>query len=249
MFIDTHTHLYWDSLLPKIDQILLDAKNAKVEKIICIWCNEKDTQKSKEIAEKYEQVYFTVWIHPTDTQWNEDWGQFEKLIHHPKCVWIGECGFDFYHKPFDEKMQEIIFEKQINLAEKLNKPLIIHSREAWEKTLEFIKDFKWKFVIHCFTENQSFADQIIKLWGYISIWWIITYPKASELRDIIKNYPLEKIMLETDCPFLAPQHIRWQTNEPKYIPEIANKLSKLKWIPIESVESKTTSNVFDFFGI
>lgn len=255
MFIDTHAHLYWDSLLPRIDQIILDAKNVWVEKMICIWCHEQDAEKSKEIAEKYENVFFTVWIHPTDiNDWIHsfekiNWGNIEKFITHKKCVWIWECGFDFYHKPYDFKSQEKIFVKQIELANKYNKNLVIHSRESWDTALNYLQDFKWKFVFHCFTDTQEIADKVLKSWWYISVWWIITYPKANELREIVKNYPLEKIILETDCPFLAPQSVRWQTNEPRHIPEIALKLSEIKGLWINEIEEITTRNSLEFFGI
>lgn len=255
MFIDTHAHLYWDSLFPRIDQIILDAKSAWVEKIVCIWCHEQDAEKSKEIAERFANVYFTVWIHPTDiNDWINsfekiNWEKVEQFISHKKCVWIWECWFDFYHKPFDKDSQEKIFVKQINLANKYNKNLVIHSREAWSTALDYLKDFKWKFVFHCFTDSKETASKILEQWWYISVWWIITYPKANELREIIKNYPIDKIMLETDCPFLAPQSVRWQINEPKYIPEIAIKLSEIKWISIEEIEKITTNNALEFFWI
>ena len=248
MFIDTHAHIYWDSLLPRIEEILENAKKANVWKIICIWCNQEASLQAKELSDKYKEVFFTVWVHPSDAKLEVDWDVLEKLIEDPKCVWIWECGFDFYHDDSFIDIQEEVFQKQINLAEKYNKPLIIHTRNASEKTLEYLENIQSRFVIHCFTEWKAFAEKILNLWWLISIWGIITYPKAQELRGTIKYYPLDKIMLETDCPFLAPQSVRWTINEPANIPEIALKLSEIKGISLKEVEEVAMKNSEGFFG-
>jgi len=263
--IDTHCHLYWDNLENQIDEVLKRAKEAWVKKMINIWCDNLTTKKALIQAEKYENIFFTTGIHPAENpEKNINFEELEKFIKHKKCLAIWECGFDFFHKPYDEKKQETIFLKQINFAKKYNKPLIIHTRWAWEKALDFLEEnychsreggnpvkknsSNSKFVIHCFSENQKFANRILKMWWIISIWWILTYPKAEELKEIIKKFPLEKIILETDSPFLAPQWNRWKTNEPAFVKEVAVKISELKWISIDEVIEKTTKNAEEFFG-
>ncbi len=249
MFIDTHAHIYWETLAPKLDEVLENARIANVWKIICIWCSEEATIKAKNLAEKYDQLYFTVWVHPTDWEDSINWENLESMIESSKCVWIWECWFDFYHDKAWEKKQEKIFIKQISLAEKYSKSLIIHTRNAWEKVLDLLKDYSWKFVIHCFTEWKDFAARVVKMWWYISIWWIITYSKADAVRDVIKDFPLDKIMLETDCPFLAPQSVRGKVNEPANIPEIALKLSEITWVWLSEIEEITQKNSECFFWI
>ena len=249
MYIDTHSHLYWDSLIPRIDEILLDAKNAWVEKMICIWCNIEDAAKSKNLAEKYDNINFTVWIHPTDIKWLVNWDKFEEFLSHPKCIAVGECWFDLFHSKDDFEDQKAMFIKQIEISKKHNKPLVIHTRNAWTQVLEYLESTNWNFVIHCFTEDKEFASRVQDMWWYLWIWWILTYPKAEQIRTAIKDFPLEKILLETDCPFLAPQSVRWQINEPKYIPEIALKVSEIKWISVDEVEKVTTENAERLFWL
>lgn len=249
--IDTHCHLYWENLKNKTNEIIKRAKEVWVKKFVNIWCDLKTTQEAKDQAENFEEIFFTVWVHPAEHEEKViDWEKLEEMILHPKCIAIWECWFDFFHKPYNEKRQEEIFLKQIELAKKYNKPIVIHTREAWEKVLDFLEEhFDWKFVIHCFSENQDFANRVLKIWWVISIWWILTYPKAQNLRGIIKNFPLGTIMLETDAPFLAPQWNRWKVNEPAFMKEIAVKISELKWISIEEVIERTNRNAEKFFRI
>ena len=248
MYIDTHAHIYWDTLLPRLDEVLDNARKANIWKMICIWCSEQTSTEAKNLAEKVSEIYFTVWVHPTDGEDDINWENLENMISHEKCVWIWECWFDFFHDKITEKKQEEIFLKQIYLAEKYNKSLIIHTRDAWEKALDFLKQFKGNFVIHCFTEWMDFANRVLEMWWYISLGWIITYPKAEWIREAVKNFPLERIMLETDCPFLSPQSVRWKINEPANIPEIALKISEIKGVSLKEVEEVTTENAEGFFG-
>ena len=250
MFIDTHAHLIWEKLAGREPEVIQAAKDAGVEKIITVGCDIETTQKSLECAEQFEEVFFTAGIHPSDAHKVVDWEKFESFISHPKCVSVGECGFDFYYADDTRDQQKKSFEKQLQLAEKYNKPVVIHTRDAGVKTLEVLKKYQpKKFVIHCFTETKEFADEVVKMGGLFSVGGILTYPNAKDLREAVSTIPLENLMLETDCPYLAPQSVRGKINEPKYIPEIAAKLAEIQDLSVEKVEQVTTQTAQDFFGL
>jgi len=250
--IDTHCHLYRENL-PEIKEILQNAEKNWVKKFLNIWIDLKTSKKAFNQAKNNKNIFFSVWIHPCDS-WKFDfwdqkyWKEFENLFQEKKCLAIWECGFDFYREPFDQKIQEKVFIKQRDLARKYNLPIIIHNRNAKMKIFDFLK--KWdEFVIHCFSENQEFANKVLEYWWMISIWWILTYPKSNELREIIKNFPLDRIMLETDSPFLAPQWNRWKVNQPAFMREVAIKISELKNISLDLVIKKTSENAQNFYKI
>lgn len=250
-FIDTHAHLIWDKFKGREESVINSASDCGVTKIITIGCDLDTIEKSKQCAVKFCNVWFSAGIHPTDAEnVNIDWLQFESYLQHSKCIGVGECGFDFFHEPYKEEVQRSVFLKQIELSRKYGLPLIIHSRDAGDNTLEMLKKCDVKdFVIHCFTESLKFAEEIIKLGGMFSFGGIITYPKSDELREVLRTIPLTNIMLETDCPYLAPQSVRGKTNEPKYIVEIAKKIAKIKCVDLDTVAKITTKNAENFFNI
>ncbi|MBT4936368.1 TatD family hydrolase [Candidatus Peregrinibacteria bacterium] len=248
--IDTHAHINWEKLAGREEEVVKAALDAGVKKILTIGCCLETSKKSQECAEKFENVFFSVGIHPCDVKKETNWDEFEALLSHSKCKAVGECGFDFYYTRDSESVQEEAFVKQIELSKKYKLPLIIHTRDAGDKTLEFLKKYKVSnFVVHCFTETPEFAKEIIKLGGMSSFGGIITYPKADSVREALSLIPIENIMLETDCPFLAPQSVRGKTNEPKYVPEIAEKVAELRGMSFEEVAKVTTKNAESFFNI
>ena len=249
-FIDTHAHLIWEKLAGREEEVVQSAHDAGVKKILTIGCCTETSKKSQRCAEKFENVFFSVGLHPCDADKETDWDEFEALLSHNKCKAVGECGFDFYYTRETESIQEEVFLKQIELSKKYKLPLIIHTRDAGGKTLEFLRKYKVKnFVVHCFTETPEFAQEIVKLGGMASFGGIITYPKADSVREALSLIPMENIMLETDCPYLAPQSVRGKTNEPKYIPEIAEKVAEIKNMSFEEVAKTTTKNAERFFNI
>ena len=250
MFIDTHAHLTWGKIKNQTPQILENAQKNNVKKIITIGCNLKTSQESSQYAEQFDNVFFSAGVHPGEVSENINWNSLEKIFSHPKCKAVGECGFDFFYKDFNEELQEQCFIKQIKYSQKYQLPLIIHSREAQTKTLEIIQKYQEiKFVVHCFSGDLNFAKKILDLGGLLSFTGIITYPKTTEIQDTVKYLPLNKIMLETDCPYLAPQSVRGQVNEPQYIVEIAQKIADIKNINLTEVENQTTKNAELFFKI
>lgn len=250
MFIDTHAHIIWDKLTGREKEVVENAKNAGVGAILTVGCDIETIVKSRDCAEQFENVFFSAGIHPEEAGKPVDWEKFESFLSHPKCKAVGECGLDFYYTRETERIQRENFIKQIHLARKYNLPLIIHTRDAGKEMLEMIEQEKIQnFVIHCFTESAEFAQKIVKMGGMASFGGIITYPKADSVREALQVFPIDRIMLETDCPYLAPQSVRGQVNEPKYIPEIAQKIAEVKGLPLSEIGRVTTENARSFFRL
>ena len=246
--IDKHSHLTYDCYKNNLDSIINDATEVGVKNIINISCNVKNAIEARDLANKYDHIYFSVGVHPCDISNDIDWGLFEELLSHAKCKAVGECGFDLYHDSTTLDLQKDVFIKQIDLSKKYNLPLVIHTRDAGIHTLDYlINNNVDNFVIHCFSESQSFADSIISIGGMASFGGIITYKNADGIRNVLKSFPLDRIMLETDCPFLAPQSIRGKTNSPVHIPEIACKMSEVLNMSIDDIAKYTTINAKKFF--
>ena len=241
--IDTHCHLYDDKLYPKLDEIILNAKKANVEKMICIGDNLNTSLKSLEIAEKYNNIYATVGIHPHESKdVSEKYlSKIERYSNHQKVVAIGEIGLDYYYNFSDSEIQKTVFLEQLKLAKKLNLPSVIHCRDAYEDLLEIIIASEHnKGVIHCFSGNLEFANKIINLGYYISFTGMITFVK--ELEDVIKNISLNHILIETDSPYLAPVPYRGKINEPAYVEKVAEKIAEIKNLSAKEVIDITTNN-------
>lgn len=267
MFIDTHCHLnfmikknetHLSALdLLKIEHICKQADVNNVKKIINVGSSLQDSFDSVEISKKNNCVWAVVGIHPYDCtlNWKVDFNEIKKLVDNKKenkIVGIGESGLDFYRKPFNLEIQNAAFKSHIELAIKTNLPLVIHVREAGDESLkileEYIKD-GLKGIIHCFSQNQKFLKQILE-WGfYVGIGGYITYPKNETLREIVKYMPLDRLLLETDAPFLPPQQFRGKINSPAYIPLIAQFIANLKNINLDKVEEVTTQNAIQIFQL
>lgn len=251
--IDTHAHLDFPQFNEDREETIQKAKETGVEKIINIGCNLERSQQSVDLAEKYENIWASVGLHPSDVDDHVETrliASLHDLAKHKKVVAIGEIGLDYFHKSGDIKVQKKAFLEQIKIAQELNKPLVIHTRKAGEDLLKILKHEKpQNAVIHCFTETQEFADEVLAMGYYLSFTGIITYPKADDIRKVVANTPLDRIMLETDCPFLAPQAFRGDRNEPAFVLEVAKKVAEIKGISLEEVAEVTTRNAEMFFGI
>ena len=241
--IDTHCHLYDDKLYPKLDEIILNAKKANVKKMICIGDNLNTSLKSLAIAEKYNNIYATIGIHPHESKDASEkyLSKIESYSNHQKVVAIGEIGLDYYYNFSDSKIQKVVFLEQLKLAKKLNLPSVIHCRDAYEDLLEIIIESEHdKGVIHCFSGDLEFANKIINLGYYISFTGMITFVK--ELEDVIKNISLNHILIETDSPYLAPVPYRGKINEPAYVEKVAEKIAEIKNLSAKEVIDITTNN-------
>jgi TatD DNase family protein len=246
--IDTHCHLYDLKLYNQLDQIILNAKNANIEKMICIGDRISTSEKSVQIAEKYNNIYASVGIHPHEAkEVTIDYrNELKNKAHHKKVVAIGEIGLDYHYNFSDPTIQKKIFMEQLELANELDLPAIVHCRESDDDLYNCIKDSKnHKGVIHCFASNLDFAKKIIELGYLISFTGMVTFVKSLE--PVIKEINLSNIMIETDAPYLAPVPFRGKINQPAYVIEIAKKIAQIKKIELEEVIEQTTKNAYSLF--
>lgn len=256
-FVDSHCHLNFDEFSNEIETIIQRAKDQKIHTLLTICTKESEVPSLQRIAEEYENIFCTVGIHPHEaedtlkelslTTLNE---QLKEWTQHPKVVGIGEAGLDFYYEHSPRIQQQDMFEVHIDAATTVNLPLSIHTRDAEKETINFLKKTtgKVKGVIHCFTGSQWLADEALALGFYISISGIVTFAKAEELRHVVRTIPLERLLLETDAPFLAPIPHRGKRNEPAMMIHTAQKVAELKGVSLEELAEVTTHNFFQLFS-
>ena len=248
MFIDTHCHLTKED---NIDELINRCTKNEVDALIISGCDKEGIIEGLEIIKKYPNIYMTIGFHPSEvsTTTDEDIAWLEKLIkENKKIVGIGEIGLDYYWERDNKEAQKELFEKQLNLAEKLNLPIVIHSREATQDTYNILKKHKIKGIIHCYSGSLEMAREYIKLGYYLGIGGVLTF-KNSNLKDVVKEISLDNITLETDSPYLAPTPYRGSKNSPEYIPIIAEKLAEIKETTMEEIASRTTENVHTLFDL
>ncbi len=246
---DTHAHLYWDSFKEDFDEVIKRALEAGVSTIINVGVDVRTSQKALEQAKKIKElkVFSTIGIHPheTDVSIHEDIAKLEEiyLSDTEKVIAIGECGLDF--KDVNEKTKQLqrqLLQAQIDLAKKLNLPLIVHCREAWDEVLKMTKNSFG--IYHCYSGLPHNTNYIIHNTNFlVSFAGNLTYPKNEYLREAVKTLPLDRIVLETDCPFLPPQSKRGKRNEPANILETALLIAEIKEVTLEEVANQTSLNV------
>jgi len=246
MFVDTHAHLQWASFANDIRNVLERAKEKRVTQIINIGFDVAGSLKGIALAENYRGLYATVGIHPhSANELNErTLDKLKELAKNPKVVAIGEIGLDYYRNLSPRAVQKQAFETQLTLAQELGLPVVIHDREAHGDILQTLLRFKGKIrgIMHCFSGSREMAEQCIDLGFLISFAGTVTYPKALELHKIAKWIDLKNMLLETDCPWLAPQAKRGKRNEPSFLPMIAHEIANLKRISVNDLAEITTSN-------
>lgn len=266
MLIDTHCHLsaiVKNNLGTKLEQedyqkvknILIEAENNGVKKIIDVGTNIIESLNSIEIAKSNDNVFCSIGVHPNDcdTGWHNDIKELQKHIHDTnKLVAIGECGLDYHYPGFNKELQKNTFKAQIDLALENNLALIIHTRDAQDEVLKILDEFKCpelKGTIHCFSEGLAFAQDAVNMGFVLGIGGTVTYPKNEILRTVVKKIGLQNIILETDAPFLPPQYMRGKQNHPAQIKHIAEYVAELLQMPLNIVANTTTSNVIRIFKI
>lgn len=250
MFIDTHCHLskeYYNDL----DEIINNCKKNKVNFLIISGCDKGGIKEGLDIIKNYSNVYMTIGFHPSevDTTTDEDLIWLEELVKkNKKIIGIGEIGLDYYWVKDNKDKQKELFKKQLDLANKLNMPIVIHSRESTQDTYDILSQYNLKGIIHCFSGSLEMAQKYIKLGYKIGIGGVLTF-KNSKLKDVVKEIALKDITLETDSPYLAPEPYRGKKNSPEYIPIIAKKIAEIKEIDIKEVEKETVSNTISLFDL
>ena len=250
MLVDTHFHLskeYYDD----IDSVIKDALSNKITTLIMSGCDKDSIIEGLEYIKKYDNLYMTVGFHPEETDiitdddilWLEDIVKANK-----KIIGIGEIGLDYYYTKENKTVQIELFKKQLNLAEKLGLPVVVHTREAFLDTYNLLKEFKGRGVIHCFTSNFENANRFISIGFKLGIGGVVTF-KNSNLREVIKEVELNNIILETDSPYLSPEPFRGKKNEPKNILIIAEKIAEIKGMSLDEVSLVTTKNAYSLFDL
>lgn len=255
MFIDTHAHLTFPEYKIDLPEVIQRSKEANVEAIINIALDDEALASSLKIADEYPGYVFNAFgLHPHDaSDWTDDIpDKIRKLAKEKKIIAIGETGLDYHYKLSPIEKQKEVFRKFLQLAQELDLPTVIHSRESSKDTLAIIHEEnngELKGVLHCFGGDMDLGKQALDLGLLISFTGNITFPKADKIRNAAKEIPLERIMIETDCPFLAPQAYRGKRNEPAYVIEVAQQIAEVKGISLEDVAMKTTQNAKRLFGI
>ena len=257
MLIDTHIHLDDTRYDEDLEEVLERARAAKVERFIIPGADASTLDKAIDIAEKYDDIYFAVGIHPYDLEgFNES--NFTKYVNHPKCVAIGECGLDYFRlegskeeKIAIKKHQADVFRAQIRLAKQYKKPLIVHVRDASQDSMKILIEEGAKEVggvLHCFNADENLLV-LAQHNFYFGIGGVLTFKNAKKLVHVLPKIPKEKLLIETDGPYLTPHPHRGERNEPLYTRYVAEKMSELLEISIENIEKITTSNAQTLFNI
>ena len=249
--IDTHAH-YDDSAFDSDRyELLNDILETSVEKIITIGCSLESSRNAIEIAEKYNSVYASVGIHPSDCMGlPENYiDTLSEMSNNKKVVAIGEIGLDYHYDGYDRDAQIDCFIKQLELAEKLSLPVIIHSREATADTMDILRKYKPRGVVHCFSGSVETAREIINLGMMISFTGVLTFKNSKKAVEACKEIPLERLMLETDSPYMAPVPHRGERNNSSYVYHVAEKLAEIKNMDVEEIINICNNNAINFFGL
>lgn len=254
MFIDTHVHLNADQYEEDLQEVIDRALEAKVERMVVIGFDRKTIERTMQLIEQYDFVYGVIGWHPVDaidcTQQDLEW--IEQLASHPKIVGIGETGLDYYWDKSPKDVQQELFRKQIQLAQKINLPIVIHNRDATGDVVQILREENAASVggvMHCFSGSVETARECIAMNFMISLGGPVTFKNARLPKEVATEIALEHLMIETDAPYLAPHPHRGKRNEPAFVPLVAEEIARLKGLTIEEIAQVTTANAKNFFGI
>ena len=251
MIVDTHCHLYFEELNKDIDGVLSRANELGVNTFICVGTNINDSHESLVLAKKYKNIYATAGIHPHEAKdAGEDYlKELRKLLDNEKIVAVGEMGLDYFRNISNSDTQKIVFKDQLKLAEETNKPIVFHNREADEDIINILSDFPNVIgVAHCFSSSYETAIKLIEMGFYISFSGNLTF-KNSHLPEVAKKLPLDRLLVETDSPFLSPVPFRGKTNEPGRTRYVVEKLAEIFDSDIDQIASITTANAKNLFNL
>ena len=251
MYIDTHCHLT-DARYEDSDSLVLQSLRNGIDTLICIGYDITSSEKSKDISERFEEVYFTAGVHPdTAKSYNGDTdNKIRELAKHDKCVAIGEIGLDYHYDGYDRKAQKDCFTAQIEIANQYKLPLSVHSRDACKDTLDIIKSVDGgagKGVMHCYSYSKEVAKEYLDMGYYLSFGGTLTYKNSLNVKEVCKYAPLDRILTETDCPYLPPRLFRGQTNYPYYVSYVLEEIALLKNVSLEEVSKAVKENAKRLF--
>ncbi|GAB3251498.1 TatD family hydrolase [Chitinimonas naiadis] len=253
MFIDSHCHIDFPELAERADELMAAMRDNRVSHALCVSVNLPHWPNVIAMAERYAHVYASVGVHPDyEDEVEPTVEQLVELARHPKVIAIGETGLDYYRLQGDLEWQRERFRVHIRAARATGKPLIIHTRSASEDTLRIMQEERASEasgVMHCFTESQAVADAAIAQNFYISFSGIVTFKKAEELKEVARTIPLERMLIETDSPYLAPVPFRGKQNHPALVKHVAEHIADLRGISVEEVAAATTANFARLFKL
>ena len=253
MLVDSHCHINFPELASDLEGVIARMRAAGVTHALCVSVSLETFPAVLAIAERFPNIYASVGVHP-----NHHGGaeaaveQLVELATHPRVIAIGETGLDYYRETGDLSWQRERFRTHIQAARRCSKPLVVHTRQAPEDTLEILKSEgadEIGGVMHCFTESLSVAEQAMALNFYISFSGIVTFKTSRDLKEVARQIPLERTLVETDSPYLAPTPYRGKTNEPAYVRRVAEELSEIKRIDLDEVAKVSSSNFFSLFKV
>ncbi|MEF1291219.1 TatD family hydrolase [Vibrio sp. M260118] len=253
MFVDSHCHLDkldYQELHDGIEDVVAKAKAANVNELLSVGVTLDSFPNMLEMIEPFDNIYASCGVHPLDVESDFALDRLHEYAANPRVVAVGETGLDYHYQPETAELQKLRFEQQVDLAVKLNKPLIIHTRNARQDTLDILRighAEQCGGVIHCFTEDLEFAEAAMELGFYISISGIVTFKQAKELKEVVKAIPLERMLIETDSPYLAPIPHRGKQNQPAYVVEVASYIAQLKGCSLGEVGEETSKNFRKLF--
>lgn len=253
MLVDSHCHLDFKEFESDFEDVLKRAASRSVSHFVTISTRISEFHRIVKVASRNKAIFCSVGNHPSHSSEEPELTaeQIAALCSHPKVVGIGETGLDFHYDYSPKDIQKKTFIEHIKASQKTKLPLIIHSREAEDDTIELLQSHynkeKFPILLHCFTSKLHLAEAALELGGYISFSGIITFKKSEELQEIVKKIPLDRILVETDSPYLAPQSNRGKRNEPAFLVEVAQKIAELKNVSYEEVASVTTNNFEKLF--
>ena len=248
---DTHSHYDDEKFNPDREAILNNLQSQGVSLVVSCGCDIDSTQFNFDLAQKYDYIYFTAGFHPENLQGAtlDDLKIIEKFAQNKKCVAIGEIGLDYHWMDSPKEVQREFFEAQIELAKKLDMPVIVHDRDAHGDTLDILKSTKPKGVVHCFSGSREMAREIIRLGMYIGLNGVVTFPNARKSLEVVKEIPIERLVLETDCPYLAPTPVRGKRNDSSNIPYIAEKISEVLGMDAQEILDITNKNAKKLYNL
>jgi TatD DNase family protein len=263
LLTDTHTHLDFPQFDDDREQVIERAANAGVGTIVNVGADLASSQAAVALAEAYPQIYAAVGVHPHDakTVTGEMLKELRALALHPKVVAIGEIGLDFFRDLSPRDQQRQAFQKQLALASEIGKPVIIHDRDAHSEIMTILRHWIESSrkpsaishqpvgVLHCFSGDLAMAQEAIKMGFYISVAGPVTFKNAQGLRELVRQLPLEKLLVETDCPYLTPQPHRGKRNEPAYVKFVAQEVARVKGVTLEEVARVTSDNARALFAL
>ncbi|WP_026908521.1 TatD family hydrolase [Paucisalibacillus globulus] len=254
MLFDTHVHMNAEQFKQDRDEVIKRAFETGVNYMVVVGFDRETIPLAIEIAEQYETIYAAVGWHPVDAidMTDEDLEWIEELSSHPKVVALGEMGLDYHWDKSPKDIQKEVFRKQIQLAKKVKMPIIIHNREATEDIIEILQEENAKEVggiMHCYNDSVKYVQTCLDMNFYISLGGPVTFKNAPLPKEVAVEVPLDRLLIETDAPFLAPHPNRGKRNEPAYVELVAEKIAELRGISFEEFSNQTTENALRFFKI